>query len=165
MGCSGNIQVAFYEGTHVIKLSGDIRLNLCGGLDDYLDEILSTPNFKNIIIDLSKAEAIDSTILGQLAKVSILSRERFNITPTIVSPVASITRLLKSMGFEQVFHLIHEPFKNNFEYEEWITDEINEEEGRQQVIEAHRVLMSLNDKNKSEFQDLVNLLEAESHNQ
>lgn len=164
MECSGKIQVAFVNGTHVIKLSGDVRLNLCTGLEKYIDETLAVPNFTNVVIDLSKAEAIDSTTLGQLAKISILCRERYQLTPTIVSPHSTITRLLLSMGFDQVFHIIHEPFSNDIKFKEWVTEAMDEEEGRIQVIEAHRVLMSLNDKNKSEFHDLVYSLESESHN-
>ncbi len=164
MECSGKIQVAFYEATHVIKLSGDVRLNLCTGLEQYLDEILVVPNFTNVVIDLSQAKAIDSTTLGQLAKISILCRERFKITPTIVSPNPNITRLLLSMGFDQVFRIIQEPFTDDVKFKEWVTEAMEEEEGRLQVIEAHRILMSLNDKNKNEFHDLVNSLESESHN-
>ncbi len=48
MECSGKIQVAFVNGTHVIKLSGDIRLNLCTGLEKYIDETLAVPNFTNV---------------------------------------------------------------------------------------------------------------------
>lgn len=164
MECSGKIQVAFFNGIHVIKLSGDIRLNLCTGLEKYIDEILAVPNFTNVVIDLSQSQGIDSTTLGQIAKISILCRERFQITPTIVSPNPVITRLLLSMGFDQVFHIIHEPFISEVKFKEWVTEAMEEEEGRIQVIEAHRVLMSLNDKNKNEFHDLVNSLESESHN-
>lgn len=164
MDCSGKIQVAFYKGTHAIKLSGDIRLNLCTGLEQYLDDILAVPNFSNVVIDLSQAKAIDSTTLGQLAKISILCRERYQLTPTIFSPIPGITRLLLSMGFDQVFHILREPFTNEVTFEEWAAEAMDEEEGRLQVIEAHRILMSLNDKNKSEFHELVHSLESESHN-
>ena len=64
--------------------------------------------FTNVLIDLSQAEGIDSTTLGQLAKISILCRERFGITPTIASPNKSITKLLLSMGFDEVFHIIRD---------------------------------------------------------
>ena len=164
MDCSGKIQVAFYKGTHVIKLTGDIRLNLCPGLELYLDDILALPNFDNVVIDLSKATAVDSTSLGQLAKISILCRERFKLTPTIVSPNPAITRILLSMGFDQVFHIINEPFTDEVKFKEWVAGALDEEEARQKVIEAHLVLMSLNDKNKNEFHDLVHSLESESQN-
>lgn len=164
MDCSGKIQVAFYKGTHVVKLSGDIRLNLCPGLEQYLDEILAVPNFQNVVIDLAQASAIDSTSLGQLAKISIVCRERFQLTPTIVSPNSAITRILLSMGFDQVFHIINEPFTDEVKFKEWVAGALDEEESRQKVIEAHLVLMSLNDKNKNEFRDLVHSLASESHN-
>ncbi|MCD8524159.1 MAG: STAS domain-containing protein [Saccharospirillaceae bacterium] len=158
---SGKVQVAFYRGIHVIRLIGDVRLNLCSALEHYLDGILTHPDFENVIIDLSLAEGVDSTTLGQIAKISIICRERFGITPTISSPNPGITRILLSMGFDQVFHIINEPFSDEADFREWAADAVDEDKAREQVISAHRVLMSLNDKNKDAFRELVDSLESD----
>lgn len=157
---SGKVQVAFCRGVHVIRLSGDVRLNLCSALEQYLDDILADPNFDNVVIDLSQADGVDSTTLGQIAKISILCRERFGITPTIASPNPGITKILLSMGFDQVFHIIDEPFTDEADFQEWAADAVDEDKAREQVISAHRVLMSLNDKNKDAFRELVDSLES-----
>ncbi|MCB2387905.1 STAS domain-containing protein [Thalassolituus alkanivorans] len=158
---SGKVQVAFCKGIHVIRLIGDVRLNLCSALEHYLDDILNHPDFDNVIVDLSLAEGVDSTTLGQIAKISIICRERFGITPTISSPNPGITRILLSMGFDQVFHIINEPFSDEADFREWAADAVDEEKAREQVISAHRVLMSLNDKNKDAFRELVDSLESD----
>ncbi len=158
---SGHVQVAFCRGVHVIRLIGDVRLNLCSALEQYLDGILANPDFDNVIIDLTLADGVDSTTLGQMAKISIVCRERFGITPTIASPNPGITKILLSMGFDQVFHIIDEPFADEAEFRDWAADALDEDEARRQVIAAHRVLMSLNDKNKDAFRELVDSLESD----
>ncbi len=157
---SGKVQVAFCKGVHVIRLIGDVRLNLCSALEHYLDDILKAPDFKQVLIDLSQTEGIDSTTLGQIAKISILCRDRFGFMPTIASPNSGITRILLSMGFDQVFHIIQEPFTDEADFREWAADAVDEDKAREQVISAHRVLMSLNDKNKDAFRELVDSLES-----
>lgn len=161
MSCSGKVQVAFSGGVDVIRLSGDVRLNVCPALAEYLQQILLRPNFSNLVIDLTHAHGIDSTALGQLAKISIECQERFHFFPSIVSPDASITHLLMSMGFDKVFHILHEPFASEAEFEDWVSATMSESEARAQVISAHRVLMSLNDKNNDEFRELVDSLESQ----
>lgn len=158
---SGKVQVAFCKGVHVIRLIGDVRLNLCSALEQYINEVLARPGFSNVLIDLSQAEGVDSTTLGQLAKISILCRETHNITPTIFSPNAGITRILMSMGFDQVFHILEEPFVDEADFCEWVAGTLTEDQAREQVISAHRVLMSLNDKNKDAFRELVDTLESD----
>lgn len=157
---SGIVEVAFEEGVHVVRLSGDVRLNLCSTLERYVDEFLTKGNFHNVIVDLESAEGVDSTTLGQLAKISILCRDHFDITPTISSPNPSITRILLSMGFDQVFHIVDSAIPDEACFERWAAESVDEECAREQVIEAHKVLMSLNHKNKETFRELVDTLEA-----
>ncbi|MFY9180330.1 MAG: STAS domain-containing protein [Venatoribacter sp.] len=157
---AAHIQVALHHGVHVIRLSGDVRLHLCSALENYLDDILSKANFENVLIDLSHTSGIDSTALGQMAKISILCRERFGLTPIIASPNPQITEILMSMGFDQVFHIIQESFINEAQFEDWVAETWTEDEAREQVISAHKALMSLNEKNNDEFRDLVDALES-----
>ena len=157
---SGNIEVAYFGGAHVIRLSGDVRLNLCTTLDRYVNEILRGTEYDNVIVDLGQAEGLDSTTLGQIAKIAILSRERFGIVPTISSPDPGITRILLSMGFDSVFHIVDQEISDEAVFRDWAVDSLNEECAREQVISAHKTLMSLNDKNKEEFRHLVDVLEA-----
>lgn len=165
MNCLGKIQVALLDDVHVIKLSGDIRLNICPALENYLEELLLQPHLKNLVIDLGDVHGIDSTALGQLAKISIRTQERFHFLPSIAGPNSSVARLLESMGFTKVFHIMKESYASEAEFEEWVAEAMSEDQARQQVIAAHRVLMSLNDKNKAEFRELVNTLEAEHEEQ
>jgi hypothetical protein len=61
------------------------------------------------VIDLTETRSIDSTTLGLLAKLSILSRQKVGLLPTVVTTHEDITRLLQSMGFDQVFNIVDRP--------------------------------------------------------
>jgi anti-anti-sigma regulatory factor len=156
----GKIEVANNAGTYVIKLSGDVRLNLCSALEQYLDEMFLDSAFKTVLIDLSEAEGVDSTTLGQLAKISIISKDKFGLIPSIISPNDDITRILLSMGFDRVFYLLGEMPEQISDLNELTCEQVDEEQMRDKVIAAHEILMSLNDVNKNAFQELVDCLQA-----
>ena len=156
----GKIEVADKKGTYVIKLSGDVRMNLCCALENFLEEMFASDNFKTVMVDLSDAEGVDSTTLGQLAKISIVSQDKFDLVPTIISPREDILRILLSMGFDEVFYIISDMPTEVSDLDELSCDKLDEEEMREKVISAHEVLISLNDDNKHEFQELVDCLHS-----
>src|SRR5690606_41546782 len=108
MMTSGRIQFAAAESTFILKFIGDVRLTLCAALDAYIEKIFSSLNFSCIVIDLTETDNIDSTSLGLLAKLSILSRDRVGLLPTLVSTHEDMNRLLQSMGFDQIFNIMAE---------------------------------------------------------
>ncbi|RZI78796.1 MAG: anti-anti-sigma factor, partial [Pseudomonas sp.] len=79
--------------------------------------------------------------------------------PTVVTTNPDISRLLQSMGFDQVFNIVGRPIP----CPECLTDlpsqDQSEEVVRSKVLEAHRILMGLNDSNREAFHDLVSALE------
>jgi anti-anti-sigma regulatory factor len=158
----GKIEVANNCGIYVIKLSGDVRLNLCSVLERYLDDMFLDEEFKTVLIDLSDAEGVDSTTLGQLAKISIISQDKFGLVPSIITPREDITRILLSMGFDKVFYLIGDIPEHISDLNELACEQVDEELMRDKVIAAHKILMSLNDDNKNTFQELVDCLQAKN---
>ena len=160
---SGKMLVADYHGSYMIKLLGDVRLTLCSTIDNYLDQMFSAADFSSVTIDLSETEGIDSTSLGLLAKMAIQSKKRGLAVPTILSPHEDITRLLESMGFHKIFKLCCQSFESASDLQELPCDGCSEEDVRAKVIEAHKVLMGMNDKNYADFVELVAALEAVKH--
>ena len=106
---TGRIQFAEQDGTFVLKFVGEVRLTLCSALDATIERIFTALNFSAIVIDLTETRSIDSTTLGLLAKLSILSRQKVGLLPTVVTTHEDITRLLQSMGFDQVFNIVDRP--------------------------------------------------------
>ena len=82
----GRIQFAEQDGTFVLKFIGEVRLTLCSALDSTIEKIFSALNFSAIVIDLTETRSIDSTTLGLLAKLSILSRQKIGLLPRILIP-------------------------------------------------------------------------------
>lgn len=156
---AGKILVAESQGIYIVKFIGDVRLNLCSTLDQYTDHMFTDEGFKTVIIDLTETQCIDSTSLGQLAKISILYKEKFGQLPTIISTNEDINRILNSMGFDQVFYIVNELVSKVEYLDELPTQTVDEDEMRERVLEAHKLLMEMNDSNREAFQDLVDSLE------
>ncbi|EGG99592.1 Anti-anti-sigma regulatory factor (antagonist of anti-sigma factor) [gamma proteobacterium IMCC2047] len=157
---SGKILVAKNNGVYVLKLNGDVRLTLCAALDIFLEKMIAEPDLQAVFIDLSDTVGIDSTSLGFLAKISILTQKTYAWKPTIIATSDDITRLLLSMSFDQVFNIIDERIDEAVDLGELPEIEASEQDTKQQVIEAHKILMGLSDDNKAKFQELVSMLES-----
>lgn len=156
---NGRIQVGEQSDVQIIRLVGEVRLTLCPAFERFIADVLEGSDYNNVLIDLSDVEMIDSSALGQLAKIAMASQRHRSIKPTLYSPDPSITRLLESMGFDEVFHIIQDVCHNTTRFSEWVADTMSEEEARDRVIEAHKVLMSLNETNYQTFCNLVESLE------
>ncbi len=158
----GRILVADHRGVYILKFVGDVRVTLCATVDDYLRQMFDDREFKSVLVDLSETEGIDSTSLGILAKLSIQADRRFSFVPTLVSTRPDITRILLTMGFDDVFNIIQKPLKHAYQLAELPKLAVgNQRFLRERVLEAHRVLMSMNDQNRETFKDLVVALESE----
>lgn len=149
------------DGVQVLKFIGDVRVSMGPTISTFLNRLSQCKNFKSIVIDLTETNSIDSTSLGLLAKISLVTQEIFKSVPTIVSPNEDITRILMSMGFDEVFIILDRLFTECGQLGELPMEIISEVNLRDQVIEAHKVLMSLNNQNKNAFCDLVDALENE----
>jgi anti-anti-sigma factor len=157
----GRILVVDHDGTHVLKFLGDVRLTLCPALDQYLDNIFNSRHFKTILIDLTETQGIDSTSLGMLAKMSIRMKKQMGFVPTLVSVNDNITRVLLSMGFEKVFVLVKHLDEDPEPMQELAEGGFSDLSVQQKVLEAHRTLMGMNQKNHQEFKNLVDVLESQ----
>ena len=150
------------RGIYVLKFIGEIRLYLCSTLDIIIDTMASNPEFKTVVIDLSETTIIDSTTLGLLAKIAVLARKKSSFLPTIITTNPDVTRIIQTMGFDEIFIIMKEPASNIEELEELPILQATEQEVREKVLDAHLRLMELNESNREEFKDLVQALECEN---
>ncbi len=158
----GNIQYAECEGVFLLRIEGEVRLILGPTINRFLDNLIQCGDFQSVVIDLRATEHLDSTALGVLAKIAIRCRESFSFTPTIVTTNPDITRLVKSMGIAQLFVIDDNPDELNCDLIDCPQEMVPEAELREQILEAHRILMEMNESNRLEFQDVVEALERES---
>lgn len=156
----GKILAASHAGAYVLRLEGDVRLTLCTTIDDYIDRMFEDPEFSSVWVDLCRAEGIDSTTLGLLAKLAQRAQKDFGFSPAIYSCDPGINRLLRSMAFQQLFEFHEEEgCAGPDDIREVPVVEGSEEVVRDKVWEAHKVLMGLSEENRARFQDLMAVLE------
>ncbi len=156
---AGRALYAEHQGTYVLKLMGDIRAPICATLDSFVESMFCDVKLRSILVDLSETHLIDSTALGLIAKIAVHIRKRFQEKPVIISTRPDITRILDSMGLEQVFDIVQEASLISSAMNEVPIERCVENSACQKVLEAHRVLMSLNEKNHETFKEVVAALE------
>jgi len=155
----GRVLAASENGAYVLRLEGDVRLTLCASIEDYVESMLADPEFRSVWVDLCGAEGIDSTTLGQLAKLALAVEERFGFRPAIFCCDSGINRLLGSMGLDRLF-VMHEKTCCATGCSQMIPMVPgSEDEVREKVLEAHRVLMDVSEENRARFAELVSTLE------
>lgn len=162
----GRIKAAFNSGVFVLKLCGDVRLTLCATLDTQAQRLAETPGLQAVMIDLREASNVDSTALGFLAKVAMAVKGRLEQPPTIIADNPDVRQMLDVMGFARFFTLMEAPLRPSSTLNSSMQDlpaEPADEEGlRTRILEAHRILMHMNEHNREQFQPLVEMLEAQS---
>lgn len=162
---TGNIYYAKHEGLLVLKLVGEIRYTMgesyriSASLDSFLERLFAEKDFENVLIDLTETESIDSTNLGLLAKVAQFTDREFGRRATIVSTNADINTILESVGFDQVFLIIHDPQDPSVELESLPEVREPEKDLALLLLDAHKALIELSEKNREMFRNVVQLLE------
>jgi pantothenate kinase len=73
----------------------------------------------------------------------------------------SLYQVLAVMGLDEIFNIIQESSSSAADYQELpdISPDVEVEEVRDRVLEAHRLLSVLNERNQQEFIDLIRSLE------
>lgn len=149
------------NGIYVLKFVGEIRLNLCSTLDNLVESITHDPNFRTVVIDLSETDVIDSTTLGLLAKIALAAKKQSGCVPSLISTHDDITRIIYSMGFDSIFIIAGKPLSSEQHLEEIPFLKASEQQVRDKVLEAHKILMGMNSRNQEEFKNVVQALEYE----
>jgi len=156
----GSIYYACRDGHYVLKFVGEVRLTLCSTIDRHLESVLARSEIHDTLIDLTETTTIDSTSLGLIAKLAVKAAERKMPKPTLISTNPDITRILYSMGFDQVFLLLDNIPASEADLEQVPFVQESEEIVRNRILDAHRILIDLNEANRTAFKDLVATLEG-----
>ena len=156
---TGQILVANTDGAYVIRLTGDVRMVLCLSFDKFINAMFEDPLFHTVVFDLRATVAVDSTTLGLMAKIALRCIKAKMNRPVLLSDSAGMLRLLDSMGFDEIFVVSDCCASAAIELPELVCEEGWEECFKRQVVDAHKVLMSLNEYNHQLFQALVESLQ------
>ena len=142
-----------------IKMTGTIRYFLSPGFDAFVRSEFICKESQRFTIDLNEVTNIDSTNLGILAAIANYSIKEFDKRSKIVSTNSDINEILKSMGFEKVFKIIKQRqnlpkyFNDTADFEQDIRDQ------NELILDSHKNLMKMNDKNQQEFLNVIKTIE------
>ncbi len=145
----------------VLYYRGDVRHTLCVALDRYLQQLLQQPDIRGFVIDLTRAESIDSTNLGILARLAKAMQKARLPKVTLISNQPDINELLGAVGFDDVFSIVDKPVTAWDEPVDIRPLESGGPANGRLLLEAHRALMHLNEENRVKFRDVVKAFEAE----
>ena len=158
----GKVLHAAHEGVDVLRFIGEIRHPLAPALEQFLNGLLADEP-AGLIIELGSTRIIDSTCLGLLARTALQRRAQGSPKIKIISPQADITEVLRSMSFDRLFDIVGDmPFGPMEERELETAAGSDEDALLATMLEAHRTLMGLNERNRLQFKDVVGAMEAES---
>lgn len=154
--------------TFALKLIGDVRLTWCVTLEKFCAESMTESRLNNdassqavttVFIDLTESENLDSTTLGILAKLGMMMKKDFGISPKLYSVSEAIGRLIQTMGFAQVFQLEKCLPPESLEYQLLDLLECDDDDVADTVLEAHQTLSNIHEGNRLEFESLIETLE------
>jgi len=151
------------QGNYLLKFMGDVRMTLCGSLNGYIDTILGREDVQRVVIDMLSAEGLDSTTLGLLAKLGLHCRKKYCFNVEVFCLDQSILRTLESMSFDEIFDIYDQvpDISDSDRLAEIEAQPAPLDDLRQQVLEAHRILVTLSESNHREFEGVIQALESE----
>ena len=156
---NGNVLHASHNDVHVLRFIGDIRYTLSPSINRFLEEIFASSKPAGFVIDLTDTDSIDSTNLGLLTRLAT-RMQRFDAQRvTIVSNRADINSVLNSMALDEVFDIVQDTCLETDATQEVPQKDTDRETLAHTLIEAHRALMVLNERNREMFRDVVASLE------
>ena len=156
---NGNVLHASHNDVHVLRFIGDIRYTLSPSIDRFLEEIFASSKPAGFVIDLTETDSIDSTNLGQLTRLATRMQRLDARRITIVSNRADINSVLNSMDLDEVFDIVEDTCLETDATQEVPQEDTDRETLAHTLIEAHRALMDLNERNREMFRDVVASLE------
>jgi len=156
----GRVLYADYDHVHVLRYVGDVRHPLAPSVSGFVDWLLERAPGDAWVLDLSEAEAIDSTNLGEMARIADRLSAQSGKRVAIVSPKAEINQILFSMAFDEVFDICTEATMTGGG--EPIPDVgASEAISLRVILSAHRRLMKMSESNRKQFSEVVELMERE----
>lgn len=158
----GHVTHAERNGVHILRYFGRVDYMSAPAIQHYLERLLVVGGMRELVVDLSGAEALDSTNLGLLARINARVARTAGTRGLIISMNEDINEVLRSMGFDQTFDLVTDPTELCSERDQRIDAPCSSaDELRSCMLDAHRALVQLSDAGRLEFQDVVRCLESE----
>lgn len=157
----GHVTHAARNGVHVLRYFGSVNYTLAPGLQRFLDGILHEGGLSGLVFDLTAAESLDSTNLGLMARANEEIRGAGVAQSVIISNNEDIDDVLRSMGFEQSFDVVHGRVVLEGDPEPVPSEPPAAKELQRTMLDAHKALVRLSEAGRLEFESVVECLERD----
>lgn len=154
----GKILVGENDGHYLIRMTGDVRVTLCTSLNQYINSIFTKPGVESVLIDMRDIVGLDSTTLGLLAKLALACAQNYGLKPKLFCGNEGVLKTIEVMQLDEYFRVIRSRDIEDIAVAELPCDP-DEQRAREDVLEAHRLLIELNPRCEPEFIDLIRYLE------
>lgn len=141
---------------------GAIRYTEARELKAFLDQVVIPEMGDTTVIDLSEVPSIDSTGLGLVASIGRHSLNQFSRRAVILCPEGQVAQCLRAMQFDKIFtltaaldpppNLAIEPVGGPPDPAEPLANV---------MLDAHKELSGVDERNKARFSEVVEVLEQE----
>ncbi len=162
---SGKVLYASHKGVHVLRFLGEIGYTLGPDVQRFVNGLFTGAPPLGFVLDLRETTHIDSTNLGLLASIANRMQERGGPRVTLVSDRDDINEILFNMGFDEVFDIVADTAPPPADHRTLPVTTPDRASLGQTMLDAHRTLMALNERNRQEFADVVSLLESQQESQ
>ena len=152
--------VGDYDQNLYLKLSGEITMHNVYPLKNFLKS-LDLLNCKHIIFDFQNTRYLDSTSLGTIAATGLQYLNSCNKKLSFINVSEELEENFKNLGFEPIADMAK---KVEMEIAEECLVPLPEKKEKiscQEILEAHKILVNLNEKNREIFKNVIDLLEKE----
>jgi anti-anti-sigma factor len=156
----GHVFYADHEHVHVLRYVGDIRFTLAPSISTFVDSLFEHLNGGDLVLDLSDADAIDSTNLGEIARMGELLWDHSHKRAAIISTRPEINQVLYSMAFDEIFDICTEA-REARDGTPIPKVSASQELSLRMILEAHRRLMEMSESNRRQFCEVVELMERD----
>lgn len=149
------------EGVVMLRYEGQVRYPTAPAVEEAVNDLLEREERpRTFVFDLSRAEMVDSTHLGLMARMAAPITVWSGLRPVIVTAHEDLREVLISMSLDEVCDVLpHFPSPGGGQA---VGDE-TPSQGRllHTMLEAHKALAALSEENEHRFRDVVTWLEAE----
>jgi anti-anti-sigma factor len=156
----GHVLYARQGDTWVLRFEGNIRYTMAHAVDVFLDQLFAHENPGRVCADLNATTAIDSTGIGLLAKIANGLRGAGREMPIIFSANPEIVETLRNVCLDEVCTIIAGAPEAIAESEIPATTP-NERELARTIVAAHCLLCDMCEKNRAQFQSVVDAFAQE----
>ena len=145
--------------TTTLCLHGCASYVNCGQLRDYLHELEKRPGKTDLLVDLRRCTAVDSTILGLLSGAALSLARKVPPCRVIFANIdGRVLEVVKNLGLHHVVEIAESPMPVSTDSATLLTPAMCE---TGLMLDAHTALIKAHPENENKFHDVVEALRAQ----